>query len=190
MTLDPQSAASSLVEVSRIEQRTREALRYGGASAYLFLWGGLTTIGYVAEFFEPTAALTRWHLIMALGVGGSFAIRTLRNRDGRTGTASANRRMLYAQIALLAFGGLWTQLFGSFNGPGLDAFWPTLFMSGFVIAGFWLGRFFIAVGVIVTALTVAGFLWSGPLFPLWMAVVNGGGLIAGGLWVRRLGIAP
>ncbi len=37
----------------------------------------------------------------------------------------------------------------------------------------------------VTVLTLAGFLWLGEAFDLWMAFVNGGGLVLGGLWMRR-----
>jgi len=92
-------------------------------------------------------------------------------------------------VVLLGFGALWLNLFFTFDGRGLAAFWPTLFMLGFVIGGLWVGRVFIAIGLIVTALTVAGYLWSGHWFELWMAVVNGGGLITGGWFLRRMGLA-
>ena len=51
-----------------------------------------------------------------------------------------------------------------------------------MLAGLRLGRFFIYLGITVTALTVAGYLWSDDRYPLWLAAVVGGGL-----WLRRLG---
>lgn len=41
-------------------------------------------------------------------------------------------------------------------------------------------------GISIIALTLIGFLTIGAGFPLWMAFVNGGGLILGGLWTRRI----
>lgn len=186
MTIDPENAALSLTDVSRIERRTREALRYGGASAFLFLWGALTTFGYLFGYFDPKDAHAAWTIILPLGAASSFAIGYWRRR-ARGG--QADQKMLFAQLVLMGFGTLWSQLFGSFDFRGLDAFWPTLFMMGFILSGLWVGRFFIVVGLIVTALTIVGFLWSGPWLGLWMAVVNGGGLIAGGIWLRRIGVS-
>ena len=53
------------------------------------------------------------------------------------------------------------------------------------MAGLWFGAIFIAIGLAVTALTLVGYFFIGAAFPLWMAFVNGGGLILGGLWMRR-----
>jgi len=53
------------------------------------------------------------------------------------------------------------------------------------MAGLWFGTIFIAIGLAVTALTLVGYFFIGEAFPLWMAFVNGGGLILGGLWMRQ-----
>jgi hypothetical protein len=66
-------------------------------------------------------------------------------------------------------------------------FWPNVFMLGIVIAGLWLGRFFMLCGLSVTALSVVGYFFAGEWFDLWMAAANGGGLIACGLALRRMG---
>jgi hypothetical protein len=58
-------------------------------------------------------------------------------------------------------------------------------MFGYALAGIWFGRAFIILGLMVTALTVVGYLWVGPWFNLYMAVVDGGGLMLCGLWMRR-----
>jgi len=74
------------------------------------------------------------------------------------------------------------------SGAQISAFWTTLAMLGYVLAGIWLGRFFITCGIAVTALTLVGYFWLGHWFPLWMAAIEGGALIGGGLWLRRIGV--
>jgi hypothetical protein len=58
-------------------------------------------------------------------------------------------------------------------------------MLPYVMTGFWFGRVFVVIGMSVIALTLLGYFLAGPWFTLWMAVVNGGGLLLGGLWMRR-----
>ena len=65
------------------------------------------------------------------------------------------------------------------------AFWPTLFLFGYALAGLWFGAAFSAIGVGLTALILAGYACSGAAFPLWAAAVSGGGFILCGLWMRR-----
>ncbi len=47
------------------------------------------------------------------------------------------------------------------------------------------GARFATLGVALSALIVAGYFWSGEWFAVWLAVVNGGGYILCGLWMRR-----
>ncbi len=64
-------------------------------------------------------------------------------------------------------------------------FWPIYFMLVYTIAGLWGGAAFVAIGLSITALTLIGYFFVGPWFEPWMAFVNGGGLMLGGLWMRR-----
>jgi hypothetical protein len=52
------------------------------------------------------------------------------------------------------------------------------------VAGLWFGIAFVAIGVVIAALTLVGYFFIGAAFPLWMAFVNGVGLIISGLWMR------
>jgi len=45
----------------------------------------------------------------------------------------------------------------------------------------------VVIGLGITLLTLIGYFFvTGGAFLLWMAAVNGGGLILGGLWMRRI----
>jgi hypothetical protein len=67
----------------------------------------------------------------------------------------------------------------------MGTFWPIYFMLFYCMAGLWFGYGFIAVGAVITVLTLIGYFFiTGPLWLIWMAVVNGGGLVVSGLWMR------
>ena len=74
---------------------------------------------------------------------------------------------------------------GHFTPRQLGTFWPIYFMLVYTIAGLWIGYAFVAIGLGITALTLIGYFFVGDWFDLWMAFVDGGGLILGGLWMRR-----
>lgn len=124
----------------------------------------------------PTAPLT----LIGHSAGGGFALRV----------ASSPIQNLFARTVLLA---PYLGYDAPTNRPDsggwaprqLGTFWPIYFMLMYCMAGLWFGYAFIAIGLAVTALTLIGYYFIGAAFPLWMAFVNGGGLILGGLWMRR-----
>ena len=67
----------------------------------------------------------------------------------------------------------------------LGVFWAIYFMLFYTIAGLWVGLAFVVIGLGISALTLIGYFLAGNWFEPWMAVVNGGGLMLGGLWMRR-----
>jgi hypothetical protein len=189
MTVDRESAVLSLIAIEQAERRTAQAIFYGIASRFLMLWGVVTAAGYVFGQAYPRHGAVVWPVLTAIG----FAVTTVMVAQSRSGLSVQQRvlgwRLLGAQLALTGFGGMVIVVLGPFGGRQLDAFWPLVFMLGYVLAGIWIGRFFILCGVAIALLTIAGFWWSGPWFSLWMAAVDGGALILGGLWLRRRGAA-
>lgn len=185
MAIQPQDAAASLSDVEAIQRRTREAVRYSYASTYQIMWGVLVGAGYLAEYAHPATAIYTWLAVIVLGIGGGAAIRLWRARlSGRP----ADWRVVYGQIALIAFGFLWTLVLTDATARQAAALWPTFYMFAMVLFGIWVGRFFIGLGLTVTVLVAIGYLWAGSWFLPAMAVVVGGGLIASGLYLRRIGL--
>ena len=80
---------------------------------------------------------------------------------------------------------MWGVIIAHFEPRQLAAFWPTYFLLFYALAGLWFGIAFTLIGVGLSALVVMGFLWAGDGFPLYLAFVNGGGLILCGYWMRR-----
>lgn len=183
MTIDRRQAAVALADIDDVVRRVRQSRTYQLASLMLMLWGPLTAVGYVVSWAWPTYAGYGWVLIDLIGVAGSFAI-SARDR-ARTGTPSFDGRMIAAVVLFFGFGLLWSIGIAHFTPRQLGAFWPIYFMLVYSVAGLWLGAAFVAIGLGITALTLVGYTFAGNWFELWMAVVNGGGLLLGGFWMRR-----
>lgn len=182
-SIDSKQAASALSDISEIARRVRQSTIYDLASLMLIMWGALVFAGNTASFLWPRYAGYVWIAVHATGVAGSFAVSAF--GQTRTGIRSFDTRMLAALLLYFAFGYFCTGGLGHFTPRAMGTFWPIYFMLVYTIAGLWVGPAFVAIGLGVTALTLVGYFFSGNWFDLWMAVANGGGLMLGGLWMRR-----
>lgn len=186
MAIDPEDAAQSLSAVARTERRTREAVRYSALGLHCIMWGVLVGAGNLAEHLLSPLVYPVWIAVMLAGVAGGFVIHAVRSRGLRG--APGDRRLLYALVLLVAFGFLWAYLLHPSDAHRLGAYWPTLFMFGFIVAGLWIGRPFVVYGVVVTAMVVAGTLWPSSWLHALAQLALSAGMIAGGLWLRRIGV--
>ena len=55
-----------------------------------------------------------------------------------------------------------------------------------MLAGIWRGPRFVITGLVIAALTLAGFFFLEVHFFLWMAGVGGVSLILAGLWLKQV----
>jgi hypothetical protein len=185
--IGPGEAATSLQDIATIEQRTRAALFYAGSSVIFILWGVLVAAGYGLSELYPRSARMIWLGISAAGCAATVAIvwqrMRARPRDAR------DWRLSVAIVALTIFASVWSYLLGPLVPRAMNhAFQPSLFLLGIVLAGLWIGRFFVILGLVGIALIIAGAFVPEPWLRLWMAVVDSGILIVGGLWLRRVGV--
>jgi hypothetical protein len=187
MTIDPNEAASSLQDIAAVERRTREAVFYSGCSAIFILWGVLVACGYgLTEFFPRRGGIV-WLGVMVVGCAATALIVAVRMRGRSSG--ARDWRIVLAMAALAAFGVAWSHLLGPLvPRPMMYAFQPSLFMLGVILAGLWLGRFFVVVGLVGIALIVMGYFQPEPWLRLWMAVAQSGTLILGGVWLHWHGV--
>ncbi len=188
MTIDPSEAATSLQDIAAVERRTREAVFYAGSSAIFILWGVLVVCGYGATEFYPRSARMIWLTVTAVGCAATALIVAVRTR-GRP-AATRDWRIIWAMVALAAFGAAWSYLLGPLvPRPLMYAFQPSLALLGVILLGLWLGRFFIVLGLVGLALILAGYLLAEPWLRLWMAAVESGTFIVGGAWLGRQGVS-
>jgi hypothetical protein len=185
MTIDPAEAGTMLRDVDGTERRTREFLAYTRAGDYLIVWGVLWMIGYVASDYTAARTNDMWIALNVIGVVASTVITFRRRRGLETDVARALLvRPILAVAALMGFGVLWIVL-AKFGVREQAAFWPTFCGTLLFVVGLWVGRMLSIGAAIIVALTLAGYFWSGVWLDLWLAIVGGGSLILGGLWLRR-----
>jgi hypothetical protein len=182
MSIESREAAAALSDIEDIVRRVRQSRIYHLASLMLIMWGALVFAGNVGSLLWPRMAGYIWIAVNVVGFAGSIAISTFGRAE--TGIRRLDGRALAALLLFFAFGTFACWL-GHFGPRELGAFWPIYFMLMYTIAGLWLGKAFVGIGLSITALTLIGYFFVGPWFEHWMAVVNGGGLMLGGFWMRR-----
>jgi hypothetical protein len=181
-SIDPQQAASALSDIDSIVRRVRQSTIYHLASLMLVMWGGLTFAGYLLSYMAPRNAGYGWIAVYVVGIAGTVLISGF--NKVRSGIRTFDIRMFAAFLLFIAFG-IFVAWLGHFTPRQMGTFWPVYFMLVYTIAGLWVGHAFVAIGLSIIALTLFGYFCIGDSFDLWMAFVNGGGLILGGLWMRR-----
>jgi hypothetical protein len=182
-TIDRRQATEALSEIDDIVRRVRRSQIYELNSQIMVLWGVLVFAGNVATWLWPRYGGYIWIAVDIIGVAGLFAISGL--NYSRTRVRTFDIRMLIVFVLFFAFGHFCVHVLGHFTPRQEGTFWPIYFMLFYTMAGLWFGYAFVAIGIGITALTLIGYVYIGEAFPLWMAFVNGGGLILGGLWMRR-----
>ena len=181
MTIRSDEAAAMLADVENVVARVKQSRLYRNAALIVILWGVVALVRDLLIALEPAWFGPRWFLIDLVGVAGTVAIL-------RFAVSPAFRfpwRIVAAFALFYAFGWIWSDVIGSLGPREEVGFWPTLFLFGYALAGLWFGAAFSAIGLGLTALIVAGYLWAGDAFTLWQAAVTGVGFIVCGLWMRR-----
>jgi hypothetical protein len=184
MKPDSLEARKAHADIDDVVRRVRQSRVYDLFSQIMIMWGILVFTGNLLNWFVPREGSTIWISVDSLGVVGTAVLTTFDHQ--RTGTPSFDLRVLAAFVLYFAFGLLCSSVLGHFGWREMATFWPVYAMLFYVLAGLWFGRAFVAIGLGIAALTLIGYFFVvGNAFLLWMAVADGGGLVVGGLWMRR-----
>jgi hypothetical protein len=185
MTIQAEEAASALKDAEVAAGRATAAHAYRIASGFLILWGAIWAVANVACQVSPHLGQTVWTAGSLVGVAGSVILGS--RRRGARGKGG----WLKALLVALAIGGF---------GAGVSIIAPPLsFAQGEAIACLAVGAIYVAmgagggpglrlsaVGAALIVATLVGWLFAREQFFAWMAAAGGGGLILGGLWLRKV----
>ncbi len=197
--ITPEAARASLAEIDRIATQTRQTIAWSCATPLLILWGVIWVIGFSATQFFPSWAFRLWIGLDLAGIVSTVLLAGPFRNAPIKGIYHGLGSMSLAWLALLAYGALWAALlcpwellhqagwaaYAPLLGRKMAAFSSTICMFGYVVMGLWLGRFFLWLGLLVTATTLVGYYFAGNYFFLWMGVTGGGSLIVAGVFIRK-----
>jgi len=188
MTISPTQAAAAIEDIERTEQRTRLARGYGEASPHLILWGVIWMAGYGACAVLPREQWgLAWLPLVLVGAIGSGWIGS-RGARGRTGSGSGSyARSLLMGLSIFVFIAATYFVFRPVDAAPYLIF-PT-FITGLVysLCGI-VARMarFVWIGAAIFVLTLAGYVAAPQWTAIWVALAGGGGLVLGGLWLRKI----
>ncbi len=180
MSLSPVDATAALRDATEVESRSSMLRGYQSASPHLIIWGVVWAIGYSASYLTPDYANSVWPALVVLGVAADIVAIMA---DGKKKVRAEGMVVLFA-TAVIFVGGTFAVM-APHDPRQVAAFFPLVVAAGYGIMGAMGATRLLIIGAAVAALTLGGFFTLGNLFLPWMAAVGGGGLVLGGVWLRR-----
>lgn len=181
MPMTPAEAASALRDINQTEEHSSTLHGYEKASPFLILWGFIWALGYSGTYFFPPYTNLIWLVLAAIGTVASIIL-------GKRAKPASEQRFSWKFFFtwLSAIGAIASVLtiFFPFTSMQIGSLWPLVIGWAYVVLGIWMGPRLAITGLFIVVLTLVGFFYLPTYFMLWMALVGGGGLVAGGLWLR------
>ncbi|HUR58452.1 MAG TPA: hypothetical protein VM029_12120 [Opitutaceae bacterium] len=183
LQLSPQEAAAALADVADARAAMRQAIRAHRGHLHLWIWGAAWIAmplsahvwgDHVAVYFSAICLVAG----VLSGITGFTQSRQLR--------MPANVRFLGIIATLVVFAALFPfVLRAPPDVRTIYAYMSLVAMQAYVIAGLWTDSYLLWLGILVTALILAGVILFPAIFWLWMAIFGGGTLVASGFYVRH-----
>ena len=183
MPMSPTEAAQTLKAIENTQGRSASAYGYSMAAPHLILWGAIWVIGYGVPWLLPGRLPWIWLPLVVIGMVGSFAIgMTLRPKAAD----KSDPRFWQTFVAIFLF--VWAQfaVLPKFDLLQAAVYFPILVALMYALMGIWTrGARMTVLVAAIGVLTLVGYFLLPQLLLPWMTIVGGGGLIVGGLWLRK-----
>ena len=185
MSISQQQAADALRDIDVTETRSRALRNYQHGSPILFMWGVIWVIGYAASGLNPMAPLI-WIPLTIAGILGSALLRR-RALKGAADTMDRTKGLRIGLTSMVYFGFCCAAyaVMQPHNPVAYMAFPPLMVALSYSMVGIWFLPRYLWLGIALFALTVGGFFYVPEWFAYWMAIVGGGSLMLGSLWLRK-----
>jgi uncharacterized membrane protein YjgN (DUF898 family) len=182
MGLSPQDALAALNDVEAADARARASQANRAGAPYLLIWGAVWVVGYVLSGLLPGKLIgPTWLGVSLVGV---VAMGLLPRRTG----ADAKDRglaMTICYLAIFAFIGATYWVMRPTQGDQYMVYPALMVGLIYTLMGSLRRTRIMWIGAAVFVLSLIGYAFLRPVLPFWLAAVGGGGLILGGLWLRR-----
>lgn len=180
MVISQQDAVAALRDVELTQARTRDASAYLIGSRHLFLWGAIWIVGYtLMGLLAPRTWGLVWLVLDVAGVGGALLLKR------GTGQGGDFAKWFGAFVAIFLFIVATYVVMGPFHAAQYQMYPILVVALIYALVGTWRLPRYVWIGAAIFVLAMIGFVFLKPWLPFWLAFVGGGGLIVGGLWLRR-----
>lgn len=183
MGISRNEAASALTDIESTTGRSRLLKGYHASGPILMAWGAIWALGYCGMgLLPPEQWGVIWLVLDVLGVAATILLA----RGAKSGAKAGQGWKIAAGVfAVLIFYGA---TFAMFRPTSIDAAiaYPGV-VTGLIYAGIGIAYAprYLWIGAGMFAASLLGFYVFQPWLAFWMAAVGGGGLLLGGLWMRR-----
>jgi hypothetical protein len=186
-SISREEAVSALQQIGEAREKVTLMQRYRNAAPFLILWGAIWVVAdTLCDFFPEHVALI-WNTAAPSGAAISFLIGQRFRGDCSTASWRTHNGRWGATI--LTFFGYFTaaQAVLPQLTPLQCSAWISLFFAFvYMWMGIWVGWRIFGVGLALAALILFGYFGLTSHYFLWLGLVSGGALIAGGLWLRQV----
>jgi hypothetical protein len=180
MSLSRADASAALADAAAAETRSVTFRAYQSAAPHLIIWGIAWALAYALGDLSPRYGNAAW-LVIAPAASLCDILAARADRRGES-----NMRLIGGAFAIVVvFVGGTVAIMAPTDPRQVGAFIPLVVAAAYAIFGLMHQPRLLVLGAGLAALTLTGFFVLPAHFLLWMAVVGGGGLILGGLWLRQ-----
>jgi hypothetical protein len=183
-TIQPEAAAEALKAAGEAGRRAAAAMDYYRIGRRLVVWGVVWLVVNVAGAVRaPVDGTIAWPAVMLAGLLACLVL-DIRAASGARGWRHA-AETLALNLALAVF---IVSLQFVIPQPTLiqvETLLTLVLGLVYIVIGLSIGWRLMAFGLALMAAVIAGSVWAPEQFFVWMAAAGGGGLILGGLWLRK-----
>ncbi len=185
MQVTPDEAKESLAAIEAMMQKVRHSLARSDTPYHLLIWGTVWLLGFLgSHFLSGRTSGFAWLALDVLGAIGSAVAGTVAGRRVRqVDSPATSRRIGMFWLALFLYCGLAVWIAAPLTGRQLAMLIVLFAMLGWMAMGFLLSIAAVRLALLVTAIALAGYFLLPEYFFLWMALLGGGTMIGGGLYV-------
>lgn len=193
MNVSREEAVAALEDVEAAQKKYQTVRFYAEFAPYLLLWGLIWLVANVGTDLRPAWGNTIWLVGVSLGFAFTivYTIRNARRWACARPSSKAEGRAIARRASLLGVT-LWmyfpamSLLMGPLTGRQSNAFISITWAFVYMITGAYMGWRIFAIGLVTAAAVLFGYQFVHSHYSLWMGLVGGGSLIAGGLWLRKI----
>lgn len=189
MSITQSDAVEALNQIGHAAGKVGRLKAYRHSGVYFIIWGLVWLGANLATHLRPDDAGVAWMVAIAIGFAASLGLGVIQNRRRAALADGWSPPVPSWKVGLtsLVYFGFFVCLFAinaPQSGDQANATISIFFAFAYMAGGVWLGWRLFAIGLVTAAAIMGGFYLLPDMFSLWMGVVGGGALIAGGLWLR------